>query len=127
MSPKPTKTIVIQTDLTSPTSQQPATDNTSEDLYELLCDAPDNYFTTQLTHPKTDLISEIHPKTPTKHHVTIQTSCNDQKQPLLNEDLTEHIQFDKERNIISPNFNLLNIEAKTPHVLHSDGLRKTHP
>ena len=29
----------------------------------------------------------------------MKTSCDDQKQPLLNEDLSEHIQFDKERNL----------------------------
>ena len=60
-------------------------------------DAPDNYFTQQPTFPKTDLTPES-PQSP-KNYVSIKTSCNDQKQPLLNEDLSEHIQFDKERNL----------------------------
>ena len=60
-------------------------------------DAPDNYFTQQPTFPKTDLTPES-PQSP-KYYVSIETSCNDQKQPLLNEDLSEHIQFDKERNL----------------------------
>ena len=32
----------------------------------------------------------------------------------------------KNENVKRTNFNFPNIEAKTPHVLHTDGLRKTH-
>ena len=60
-------------------------------------DAPDNYFPQQPTHPKTELASRFHHLS--KNYVSIKTSCNDQKQNLLNEDLSEHIQFDKERNL----------------------------
>ena len=68
-----------------------------EDLYELLHDAPDNYFPQQSTHPKIDSTPEIHHAS--ENHVTKKTNCNDEKQPLLDEDLTEHIQLDKERNL----------------------------
>ena len=98
MSPKFTKTTLVQTESNTQTSQH-STDNHSEDLYELLCDAPDNYFTKQQTHPEIDPDFNIHHDSPIKNHVTIKTSCNDQKQPLLNEDLAEHLQFDKERNL----------------------------
>ena len=54
LSPKPTKTIVVQTELTTQTSQQSLTDNQTEDLYELLRDSPDNYFIKQQTHPEID-------------------------------------------------------------------------
>ena len=40
--------------------------------------------------------NQLTPK-PTQTH--IKASCDNKKQPLLNEDLTEHIQFDKERNL----------------------------
>ena len=99
MSPKLTKTIIAQPELTPQTSQQKLTDNHSEDLYELLADAPDNYFTKPPTHPETEPNSNIHHDSPIKNHVTIKTSCSDTKQPLLNEDLAEHLQFDKERNL----------------------------
>ena len=98
MSPKLTKTTLVQTESNTQTSQH-STDNHSEDLYELLCDAPYNYFTKQQTHPEIDPDFNIHHDSPIKNHVTIKTSCNDQKQPLLNEDLAEHLQFDKERNL----------------------------
>ena len=71
----------------------------TEDLYELLRDTPDSYFINQPTHPEIDSISDIHHNSPIKNHVTIKTSCDDTKLPLLNEDLTEHIHFDKERNV----------------------------
>ena len=97
MSPKPTKTSVCGTELTTENSQQSTLETQPEDLYELLHDAPDNYFPQEPKHPETDSNSEIQPTT--KHHVTIKTSCNNEKQPLSNEDLTESMQFDKERNL----------------------------
>ena len=96
-SPKTTKTLTFKTDFTTENSPQPSPEPQHEDLYELLHDAPDNYFPQQPNNPESDPDSEI--QHTTKHHVTIQTSCNDEKQPLLNEDLTEYIQFDKERNL----------------------------
>ena len=85
--------------MTTETSQQSLTEYHTEDLYELLRDSPDNYFIKQQTHPEIDSKPEIHHNSPVKNYVTINTSCDDKKQPLLSEDLTEHIQFDKERNV----------------------------
>ena len=99
MSPKPTKATLVQKDLITETSQQSLTDYHTEDLYELLRDSPDNYFIKQQTHPEIDSKPDIHHNSPVKNYVTINTSCDDKKQPLLSEDLTEHIQFDKERNV----------------------------
>ena len=64
-----------------------------ESYYELMRDAPDKYFSdnTQTFPVPTDNSPEIqHPST---------FSCNEQKQPLLDEDITNHIQFDQERNL----------------------------
>ena len=97
LSAKPAKTVVCETELTTQISQQSTLETQPDDLYELLHNAPDNYFLQQTNNPETESNSEI--QHTTKHHVTIKTSCNDKKQPLLNEDLTEHIQFDKERNL----------------------------
>ena len=96
LSPKPTKTSICEAELTTETLQQLTLETQPEDVYELLHDAPDNYFPQQSNNPETDPNSEI--QHTTKHHVTIKTSCNNEKQPLLNEDLTEFIQFDKERH-----------------------------
>ena len=97
LSPKPTKTSVYEADLTTENLQQPTLETQTEDLYELLHDAPDNYFPQQTNNP--EIVSNSETQHTKKHHVPIKTSCNDEKQPLLNEDLTEHIQFDKERNL----------------------------
>ena len=97
MSPKPTKTSTCEADSITENIQQLTLETQPEDLYKLLHGAPDNYFPQQSNNPETDLKSEI--QHTTKHHVTIKTTCNNEKQPLLNEDLTEHIQFDKERNL----------------------------
>ena len=97
MSPKPTKASACEADSITEDLQQLTLETQPEDLYELLHDAPDNYFPQQSNNPETDPNSEI--QHTTKHHVTIKTSCNNEKQPLLNEDLTEHIQFERERNL----------------------------
>ena len=90
----------IEPESTPPTPVQSETPSTSPDqYYELLRDAPDNYFTKQQTHSEIDPDLNIHHDSPITNHVTIKTSCNDQRQPLLNEDLAEHLQFDKERNL----------------------------
>ena len=86
-SPKTTKTLTSKTDFTTENSPQPSPEPQHEDLYELLHDAADNYFPQQPNNLESDPKSEI--QHTTKHHVTIKTSCNDEKQPLLNEDLTE--------------------------------------
>ena len=93
-----------------------------ESYYELMRDSPDKYFSenTQTFPVPTDNSPE------TQHPTTF--SCNEQKQPLSDEDITNHIQFDQERNLsyYETYVNLANIETKTPHVLHANGLRKTH-
>ena len=64
-----------------------------ESYYELMRDAPDKYFSdnTQTLPVPTDKPPEI-------EHPSI-FSCNEQKQPLLDEDVSNHIQFDQERNL----------------------------
>ena len=96
-SPKPTKTTALKTDSPAQHLRHSTQETQSEDLYDLLSDAPDNYFTKQPTNHNTVLTPES-PQSP-KNYVSFKTSCNDQKPSLLNEDLSEHIQFDKETNI----------------------------
>ena len=57
-------------------------------------DAPDKYFSdnTQISPAPTDKPPEIH------HPNTF--SCNEEKHPLLDEDISNHIQFDQERNLL---------------------------
>ena len=64
-----------------------------ESYYELMRDAPDKYFSdnTQTPPLPTD-------KPPANEHPST-FSCNEQKQPLLDEDIPNHIQFDQERNL----------------------------
>ena len=92
MSPKPKKTSVCATGLTTENSQWVTQETQPEDLYELLHDALDNNFPKEPTHPDIDSNPII--QHTTKNHVTIKVSFNDEKQPLLDEDLTEYIQFD---------------------------------
>ena len=96
------KRLTTEPDSTPPTPDQSETPSTSPDqYYELLRDAPDNYF----TQPTPQIQPQIDPIPETQHRIiTIESqppnsSCNEQKQPLLDNDLTEHIQFDKERNL----------------------------
>ena len=96
MSPKPTKTSACEADSITENIQQLTLEAQPEDLYELLHDAPDNYFPQQPNNPEINLNPDT--QHTTKHRVTIKT-CNNEKQPLLNEDLTEYIHFDKERNL----------------------------
>ena len=65
-----------------------------ESYYELMRDAPDEYFSdnTQISSAPTGKSLEI-------HHPDI-FSCNEQKQLLLDEDISNHIQFDQERNLL---------------------------
>ena len=64
-----------------------------ESYYELMRDAPDKYLSdnTQPSPAPTDDLPDI-------HHPNI-FSCNEQKQPLLDEDISNHIQFDQKRNL----------------------------
>ena len=56
-------------------------------------DAPDQYFSDNIqTSPR------LTENSPENHHPST-FSCNEQKQPLLDEDITNHIQFDQERNL----------------------------
>ena len=83
-------------------NEQSETPSTSPDqYYELLSDAPDNYFEqpTPQNQLQIDLISETQHKTITVESEPSNSSCNEQKRPLLDDDFTEHIQFDKERNL----------------------------
>ena len=64
-----------------------------ESYYELMKDAPDKYFSDNIqTSPvPTDKPPEIHQPS--------SFSCNEQKQPLLDDDISNHIQFGQERNL----------------------------
>ena len=84
-------------DSTPPTPEPSETPNTSPDqYYELLRDAPDNYFEQPIpqNQPQIDPTSQTQHKTTTIQPQPPISSCNEQKQPLLDDDLTEHIQFD---------------------------------
>ena len=62
------KNIVCETDLTKENPQQLTLETQSEDLYELLHDAPDNYFPQESTHPRIDSTSEIHHTSKIRHN-----------------------------------------------------------
>ena len=88
------KQLTTEPDYTPQTHNQPDNDEPpQESYYELMRDAPDKYFSdnTQTSPVPTDNSPEIHHPSP--------FSCNEQKQPLLDEDLTNHIQFDQEGNL----------------------------
>ena len=89
--------------LTTEPDSPPTTPQTTEQpsLFELLRNAPDNYFTNphEPPHPNMDVTPEIHHNTITNTCETKNPSCNEPKQPLLDADINNHIQFDKERNL----------------------------
>ena len=64
-----------------------------ESYYELMRDAPDKYLSDTIQTPST------HTDDPPDIHHPSNISCNEQKQPLLDQDITNHIQFDQERNL----------------------------
>ena len=66
---------------------------TQESYYELMRDAPDKYFSDNFQDS-----SELTAQSP-QNHLQSTSSCNEQKQPLLDEDISNHIQFDQERNL----------------------------
>ena len=89
-----TKQLTTEPDYTPQTHNHSDNDELpQESYYELMRNAPDKYFSdnTQISPLPTDEALEIH------HPSTF--SCNEQKQPLLDEDISNHIQFDKERNL----------------------------
>ena len=66
---------------------------TQESYYELMRDAPDKYFSDNLQNS-----SELTAQSP-QNHLQSTSCCNKQKQPLLDEDISNHIPFDQERNL----------------------------
>ena len=76
-------------------------DSPQESFYELLRDAPDNYFANpnESTHPKMDVIPKDHHTSSTNACDTTTSSYDDPKQHLLDDDIADHVQFDKERNL----------------------------
>ena len=66
MSPKTTTTPVFESDLTTENFQQPTPETHIDNLYELLQDAPDNYFTKQPTTPKSTQFHKFTTKPPSK-------------------------------------------------------------
>ena len=66
---------------------------TQESYYDLMRDAPDKYFSDHIQIPPACT------ENPPKIHHPSTFSCNEQKQPLLDADITNHIQFDQERNL----------------------------
>ena len=66
---------------------------TQESYYGLMRDAPDKYFSDNIQNS-----SELTDKSPQNHLPSI-ASCIEQQQPLLDEDISNHIQFGQERNL----------------------------
>ena len=66
---------------------------TQESYYELKRYAPDKYFSDNIQNS-----SELTDKSP-QNHLPSTSSCNEQKQPLLDEDILNHIQFDQDSNL----------------------------
>ena len=101
------------------TPQKPTDSDNNESLqesyYELLRVPPPkkNFF----RHPTNSFFEHIQHtrKSPQKIF-----SCNDQKQPLLDEDISNHIQFDQERNL-----SYLPTLKRKRHI-YANGLRKYH-
>ena len=76
-------------------------DISQESFYELLRNASDNYFANphEATHPKMDVTPQIHHTSITNTCENTHSSCNEPKQPLLDDDVANHVQVDKERNL----------------------------
>ena len=93
----------LTTDPDSPLTKPQTSDKDipQESLYERLSNAPDNYFTNphEPHHPNTDVTQKIHHNIITKTCEATNSSCNEPKQPFLDDDIGNHIQFDKERNL----------------------------
>ena len=83
------------------TPQTTEQDVPQESFYEFSRNAPDNYFTNpnDPTHPNMNITPKIHHTPITDACETTKTSCNEPKQPLLDDDIANHEQFDKERNL----------------------------
>ena len=56
-------------------------------------DTPDKYISDTIQTPSTDTHNS-----PEIHNLNT-LSCNEQKQPLFDEDISNHFQFDQERNL----------------------------
>ena len=95
------KQLTTEPDSPSTTPQTPEQHIPQGSLYQLLSNAPDNYFTNPLEphHPNIDVTPKIHHNTTTNTCERTNSSCNEHKQPLLDDDIGNHIQFDKERNL----------------------------
>ena len=95
------KKLTTEPDSPSTTPQTTEQHIPQESLYELLSNAPDNNFTNphEPHHSSTDVTPKIHHNTITNTCETTNSSCNEPKQPLLDDDIANYKQFDKERNL----------------------------
>ena len=95
------KQLTTEPDSPSTTPQTTEQHTPQKSLYELLSNAPDNYFINphEPHHSSTEVTPKIHHNTITNTCETTNSSCNEPKQPLLDDDIANHIQFDKERNL----------------------------
>ena len=95
------KQLTTEPDSPSITQQAAEQHIPQESLYELLGNAPDIYFTNphEPHHPNIDVTPKMHHNTITNTCEKTNSSCNEPKQPLLDNDIANHIQFDKERNL----------------------------
>ena len=88
------KQLTTETDYTPQTTTHTGYNEMSQESYhELMRDAPDTYLSDNIqTSP---VLTE---KKPEIHHWST-FCCNEQKQPLLEEDITNHIPFDHKSNL----------------------------
>ena len=119
------KTTSLQNDSTTTKPQPPTTDTTSEDLYEKYQDAPDNYILRQVFEPEIEqetqqqVITTTQPKETQAEHLNLQSTLTTQtdnetiskltktlfcaspgKQPLLDNDVFNHLTTDEGNNIM---------------------------
>ena len=141
LSPKPIKTTSLQNDLLTTKPQPPTPDTTTEDLYEIYQDAPDNYILRQVFEPEKEQetqqqdITITQPKETQTEHLNQQSTSTTQtdnetmseltktlfcaspgKQPLLDNDVFNHLTTDEGNNIMYLNLSTNLTLKKKRHI-----------
>ena len=84
----------------SPTTPETAErESAQESYYEVLWKAIGNYLANHLNKPFYKWTRKFHNTSASKSCETKNASCDEPKQPLLDDHIANHVQFDKERNL----------------------------